>query len=694
MNRKKLISALCIGAMLATSVPTAAFANEEAAVEAVLIAEAPETLDLDRYSVTEYYYNGTIVTVDAENGEDADGNPIYAKAVITGDTTIAAVAYTDEEAEILARTAEKYNSRRINLEGKTMMPGFIAPHSHVDMVDQYPDYSPSSDVTSLEMLVEKGKQDLAAWENDHTYDDIYGPIEKGGKHWFVTSGYDNTAFKENNFDRAAYAMPDKEILDKISTEYPIIFVHASNHLCAVNSLGLELLQEKMEAVKTAAPQQYAYFNPEVNWDRDENGELTGVLRESGFYALYMAIPVLVDGSYTSTPAVGGVLANALKYYASNGITTAVAGGGGGNKVAMLEKNEQIMDVQDTVGYENYKTVYAGVNSATVERDERNFKHGCVKIFLDGSPQGKTAWFAVDTTDPSGGGYYRDTNETLLDVKEHAWWYGVAEGKKMDNATLTAQFTDLIRDKIQFTCHTNGTASIQQFIDSYRAALVANGVDLNDKEAIKEVQNDVRAVLIHAQTITKEQLEECKALGINISFFVDHVYYYGDYHLYSTLGPVRGQYVSPMADALAEDMDLNITVHQDSPVSSPNMVFSVFNAANRITRDGQAIGRGSADGSSDNDARITDWQNKQYDTSDQRISAYEALKCITINGAWQHFEEDVKGSIEAGKQADFVILNTNILGEDYLNMVPLEAKNTPIVEQTVNDGIIIYDRVEK
>ena len=70
------------------------------------------------------------------------------------------------------------------------------------------------------------------------------------------------------------------------------------------------------------------------------------------------------------------------------------------------------------------------------------------------------------------------------------------------------------------------------------------------------------------------------------------------------------------------------------------------------------------------------------------------QCITINGAWQHFEEDVKGSIEAGKQADFVILNTNILGEDYLNMVPLEAKNIPIVEQTVNDGIIIYDRVEK
>ena len=262
---------------------------------------------------------------------------------------------------------------------------------------------------------------------------------------------------------------------------------------------------------------------------------------------------------------------------------------------------------------------------------------------------------------------------------------------MDTETLTKQFTDMVRDKIQFTCHTNGTASIQQFIDSYRAALIANGVDISNPEAVKEVQNDVRAVLIHAQTITKEQLQECKELGINISFFVDHVYYYGDYHLYSTLGPDRGQYVSPMADAMAEDMGLNVTIHQDSPVSSPNMVFSVFNAANRITRDGQAIGRGSADGSSDVDARITNWTNKQYDTSDQRISAYDALKCITINGAWQHFDEDIKGSIAAGKQADFVILNTNILSDEYLGLDPLTAKNTTVVEQTINDGMIVYDR---
>ena len=122
-----------------------------------------------------------------------------------------------------------------------------------------------------------------------------------------------------------------------------------------------------------------------------------------------------------------------------------------------------------------------------------------------------------------------------------------------------------------------------------------------------------------------------------------------------------------------------------------MVFSIYNAANRITRDGQAIGRGSADGSSDNDARITDRQNKKYDTQDERISAYDALKTTTINGAWQHFEENQKGSITVGKQADFVILNVNLLSDEFLGLTPLEVKNGSFIEQTINNGRVIYDK---
>ena len=115
-----------------------------------------------------------------------------------------------------------------------MIPAFVDPHGHIDMVGQYFSASPANDIISLEMLVEQGKKDFNTWVNDHTYDDVYGTIEPGGKYWFVTHGFDNTAFKTNNFDKGEYAMPTKDILDKISTEYPIIYIHASNHLCGVN----------------------------------------------------------------------------------------------------------------------------------------------------------------------------------------------------------------------------------------------------------------------------------------------------------------------------------------------------------------------------------------------------------------------------------------------------------------------------
>ncbi len=687
MNQKakKYLSILCVFFMLCSLMPTAAFAADEDSTSA-------QAIDLSKYKTTSYYYNGTIITADEEKGEDNDGNPIYAKSVIVGDGHIAAVAYTEEEAAILADTVQKYNCRRVDLNGKTMIPAFVDPHGHIDMVGQYFSASPANDIISLEMLVEQGKKDFNTWVNDHTYDDVYGTIEPGGKYWFVTHGFDNTAFKTNNFDKGEYAMPTKDILDKISTEYPIIYIHASNHLCGVNSLGLKLLSEKMDTLKTVAPQQYAYVNPEVNWDKDENGEYTGILREGGFYALYMVEPVLTDNSRTRIADAAGTLANAMDIYAGYGLTTAVAGGGKKMSalMAQIPRAERIIDVENVVGYDN-KELMQGYASAAAPYDGNNLRHHCIKIFLDGSPQGKTAWFAVNSKDTvSGGGYYKDANEVLLDGKEHAWWYGEAEGKKVNEEKLTEYFVDCIQSGWQFTCHANGTGGIQEFIDSYRDALKHCGIDINDAKAIAEVQERIRPVIIHGQTITLEQVEECKKLGINISFFVDHVYYYGDYHLCSTLGPERGQLISPMADAMEGDK-IMVTVHQDAPISTPDMVFSIYNAATRITRDGQAIGRGSANGSSDSDARITDWQNKKYDTRDERISAYEALKCATINSAWQNFEENQKGSISVGKQADFVILSVNILSDEFLGMTPMEAKAGTFVEKTINNGKVIYQK---
>ena len=454
----------------------------------------------------------------------------------------------------------------------------------------------------------------------------------------------------------------------------------------VNSLGLEIVQQKMEEMgleETA--------NPAVNWDVDENGEYTGVLREQGNITGTIGV---TSPSVARTASTSDVLANAMDVYASYGIATGIIGAGGADQrsvVAGIPEDERIIDISALMSYDSREELSGGKASADQTYDANGFKYNGVKLFGDGSPQGKTAWFAKDDSDTvSGGGYYRDVNETLLANTDasNAWWWGEAEGKRVDNDVLTEQFTNMVNEGITFHFHANGTGAIQQFIDCYRQALINNGVDVNDDAAVAAMADKIRPVIIHAQTITDAQMQEAADLGITLSFFTDHVFYYGDYHLYSTLGPDRGQRISPMATAMSDD--INMTMHQDSPIAPPKMLFSVYNAATRITRDGQAIGRGSADGSSDSDSRITDWSNKAYDTRDERISAYEALKCVTINSAWQIFEENAKGSISVGKQADFAILNVNPLTDGFLGLDPEEVQYGEFVEQTINDDEVIYE----
>ena len=86
---------------------------------------------------------------------------------------------------------------------------------------------------------------------------------------------------------------------------------------------------------------------------------------------------------------------------------------------------------------------------------------------------------------------------------------------------------------------------------------------------------------------------------------------------------------------------------------------LFSQVNRVTRSGQVLG------------------------PEQRVSAMDAIKSITINAAHQYFEERTKGSLEPGKLADFVILDQNPLTVD-----PMKIKDIKVVE-TIKEGKTIY-----
>ena len=203
----------------------------------------------------------------------------------------------------------------------------------------------------------------------------------------------------------------------------------------------------------------------------------------------------------------------------------------------------------------------------------------------------------------------------------------------------------INENQQLLAHCNGDAASEQYLNAYEKAL---------KET--NASKDLRPVMIHCQTVRNDQLKRMADLDMIASIFVGHVYYWGDIHI-KNFGPERGNHISPVRDAL--DYGISVNFHQDTPVTKPDMLHSVWCAVNRISRSGKVIGE------------------------DQKVSVYEALKAVTINAAYEYFEEDSKGSIKTGKRADLVVLN-----QSPLKVEPNAIKDIKVI-QTIKDGKLIY-----
>ena len=140
---------------------------------------------------------------------------------------------------------------------------------------------------------------------------------------------------------------------------------------------------------------------------------------------------------------------------------------------------------------------------------------------------------------------------------------------------------------------------------------------------------VRPVMVHAQLLSPDQLPQVQETGLLPSFFPAHICHWGDTHL-RNLGPERAARLSPAGSALAAGVPF--TFHQDTPVLPPDMLETMWCAAVRRTRDGIILG------------------------AEERISALEALRAVTVRAAWQYFQEEHRGSIAPGKWADFAVLD--------------------------------------
>lgn len=519
---------------------------------------------------TTLYFGGPIVTLE---------EPQYAQALVERGGRIAYVG-DREEAERLAGPG----ARRVDLEGRALLPAFVDPHSHL-LACAY-----------ARLQVPLGE--CAGW--GEIADRLSRHVQERGiqpGEWVKGTGYDQNALAEG-------AAPDRFCLDRACPHNPVVIQHASGHAGVFNTLALERL---------------GALDGDCGLERDGQGELTGRGEENPFLDLLGRIPM--DGLEDVLRAFQG----AQEEYASHGVTTAQEGL---LQPVMAPVYQEILrrgllylDVNAYVPPADYDRL-RGQFAQEVSASPGTFQVAGMKIFLDGSPQGGTAW----VREPYAGG-------------------GCGTSTMTDGQVLSAFRQALDRDA-QLLAHCNGDRAAEQYL-----TLLAQA----EREAGKKLS---RPVMIHAQLLGLDQLERVKALGVIPSFFVAHVYHWGEIHV-KNFGLDRAGRISPAGSALS--WCIPFTFHQDSPVIPPDMLETIWCACVRRTKAGRVLG------------------------AEERIPVEAALRAVTQTAALQYGLERELGTLRPGKRADFVLLSG-----DPLRTPPEELKKLQ-VERTIRCGRTIWSR---
>ncbi|MFC2148645.1 amidohydrolase [Bacteroidota bacterium] len=535
------------------------------------------------------FYNGDILTM---TGAEAT----YVEALVVKDGKITYTGDTENAMEI-AGVGHKME----DLKGKTLLPGFIDGHAH------FASFSGQAIGAQILPPPDAGAKDIPTLIN--ILKEWNTPENRALTGWIFGIGFDDSVLEDKRF-------PTKHDLDQVSREFPIMIVHISGHFAVVNSKGLELLNISSETQ-----------NPEGGIIRREKGnEPNGVLEELA------AIPYYGKILNPATEEAAGIFFEAGQNMAlSYGYTTAQEGRAMENHEILVGAAESNNLKLDVVSYVDYLFVDKYMDSKWYSKTYNNhYRIGGMKITLDGSPQGRTAW----------------RTQPYL-IRPDGAKIGYSGYPAIPSDSVVASIYDKgFKNDWQILTHANGDAAIDQMIRTMKTTVSKYG------------NMDRRNVLIHGQYIREDQLDSFKELNVITSLFPLHTFYWGDWHK-QIIGDSLGNKISPTKTAL--DKGLRLTIHTDAPVALPNLMRMVGISVERKSRSGQVIG------------------------TNERLSPYEALQAITSWSAFQHFEEDNKGTLEKGKLADLVVLNKNPL------KVPTEEIKDIIVLKTIKEGVTVFSR---
>jgi len=535
------------------------------------------------------YTGGDIVTIN-------DAQPT-AEALAVKDGKILAVG---SRAEI--ETAHKGKATEVfDLAGRALLPGFLDAHSHyinsltvANQVNVYPPPAgPGEDPASIVAELVKFR------ENNHIPHDVV----------IQAYGYDDTAMQGGT-------LLTRWDLDKEFPDNPVLVGHVSMHGAVMNSAALK--KWNITAATPTPPGGVIVRDPDTN-------EPIGLIMETAYEPVFKSLPKPTSAQEREWSLAGQML------YAQAGITTAQEGATHAGDLEIMERvtkaGTNIIDIIALPFITDLDKVLDAHPVSEWGKYNDHLKIGGVKITIDGSPQGKTAYFSTPylTGGPNG---------------ELEW-----RGELMaPQETVNQAVKKVYHLGVPLFLHANGDAAIDAFLQAHVYA------------AASDLARDRRVTLIHAQFTRKDQLDKYVKYKITPSFYTLHTYYFAEAHI-ANRGREQAMYISPMRDAI--DKRLRPTNHTDFVVAPLDQMFMLWSAVNRISRKDAKIG------------------------PDQRVTPLEGLKAMTINVAYQYGEQDSKGSLEPGKLADLVILNKNPL-----KVERMAIKDIKVVD-TIKEGRTIY-----
>lgn len=455
------------------------------------------------------------------------------------------------------------NTEIVDAEGHFITPGFIDTHVHF--------------ITGGQNLNSVQLRDAATKEEFIKRIADFAKTQEPGD-WIIGGDWDHKHWGGD--------LPQKDWIDSVTLQNPIMLNRLDGHMALVNSLALEKLE--IDASTEIADGEIF---------KNDAGELIGILKEDAYYTQFSKLP---DFTIEQNEAFAKA---AMNYVASHGVTSVHDMNGFGDQAVferLNKRGELITRIYSNTALPNWPALKAKIDSAG--RGDEWLSIGGLKGFVDGSLGSHTAAFFEGYTDaPEEKGYFVNTREELYD------WISSA-----DKAGL------------QVMVHAIGDSANNELLNIYEQVAQENGT------------RDRRFRIEHAQHLTSEDISRFSTLRVIPVMQPYHAIDDGRW-AEDVIGAERIKTTYAFKSLL--DADAKLALGSDWFVALPIPLLGIYAAVTRSTLDG---------------SYPNGW------VPEQKLTVEEALIGYTITGAYASFEEDIKGSLEPGKLADFVILDRNLL----------------------------------